>query len=106
MRVSHVVLASVCLLALGRIPAQADAATPTGSLVAAFATEPTTLDPVRYFVGVDLYGIAQAFKQLLRVDPDGKTVNWLAESYSVGGTSARASAARRSGPARPATIRR
>ncbi len=70
---------------LGLLPAFAQAP-PGGSLVAAFAAEPTTLDPVRYSAGVDTYGISQVFEQLLRVDPSGKTVNWLAQSWSVGGT--------------------
>lgn len=41
-------------------------------------------DPVRYSAGVDTYGISQVFEQLLRIDPSGKTVNWQAQSYSVG----------------------
>src|ERR1700722_15880162 len=41
------------------------------------AAEPTTLDPVKFSAGVDLYGINQIFEQLLRVGPDGKTQNWL-----------------------------
>ena len=57
-----------------------------GNVVAAFAAEPTTLDPVRYSAGVDTYGISQVFEQLTRVDPSGKTVNWLAESWTVEGT--------------------
>ena len=62
------------------------AADPKGTVVAAFAAEPTTMDPVRYSAGVDTYGISQTFEQLTRTDPSGKTVNWLAESWSVGGT--------------------
>lgn len=75
--------AAVLMLALVARPAAAQGA---GSLVAAFAAEPTTLDPVRYSAGVDLYGVSQVFEQLIRVDPSGKVVNWLARAWSVGGT--------------------
>src|SRR5271156_2385092 len=56
------------------------------TLTVAFAAEPTTLDPVKYSAGVDLYGIGQIFEQLLHVMPDGKTQNWLAESWKIEGT--------------------
>ena len=83
MPVRFVLLATVCLLA---VSARAEEVPLAGNLVAAFAAEPTTLDPVRYSAGVDTYGISQVFEQLTRVEPSGKTVNWLAEKWSVGGT--------------------
>jgi len=86
MMVRAVAFAAVCLAAVAASASHTESAAPTGSLVAAFAAEPTTLDPVRYSAGVDTYGISQVFEQLIRVDPSGKTVNWLAESWSVGGT--------------------
>ena len=86
MLVRYMMIALACAPAIAAIPAWADDAPLTGSLVAAFAAEPTTLDPVRYSAGVDTYGVTQVFEQLTRVDPSGKTVNWLAESWSVQGT--------------------
>jgi peptide/nickel transport system substrate-binding protein len=58
----------------------------TGSLTVALAAEPTTLDPVRFSAGVDTYGIGNIFEQLVRPDPSGKLVNWLAESWKIEGT--------------------
>ncbi len=58
----------------------------TGSLTLALAAEPTTADPVRYAAGVDTYLIGNVFEQLLRQDQEGKQLNWLAESYKLGGT--------------------
>lgn len=80
------VSASLASLLLFATPPAIAAGAPSGSLVAAFAAEPTTLDPVRYSAGVDTYGISQVFEQLIRVDPSGKVVNWLAQDWSVGGT--------------------
>ncbi|MGB3503393.1 MAG: ABC transporter substrate-binding protein [Mesorhizobium sp.] len=54
------------------------------TLVAAFAAEGTVLDPTRLIAGVDQYYLAQMFETLVRPDPDGKMVNWLAESWSLG----------------------
>ncbi len=79
-------LAAVCLLMLAQAPARADEQEPSGKLTAAFAAEPTTLDPVRYSAGVDTYGISQIFEQLNRTDPSGKTIPWLAQSWTVEGT--------------------
>jgi peptide/nickel transport system substrate-binding protein len=57
------------------------------SLTVGFAAEATTLDPVKYSAGADGYGMSQMFEQLMRpVPPDWKQANWLAESWSIGGT--------------------
>lgn len=53
------------------------------TLTAAFGAESTTLDPQKAAAGVDYYMISQMFEQLVRQDPNRKTVNWLAESYKV-----------------------
>ena len=53
------------------------------TITVGFATEATTLDPSRAAAGADYYFINQMFEQLVRRDPNGKPVNWLAESYSV-----------------------
>ncbi len=53
-------LAAMAWLSLMPV-AGANAQTASGSLVAAFAAEPTTLDLVRYSAGVDTYGISQGF---------------------------------------------
>src|SRR5437764_11729348 len=53
------------------------------TITVGFATESTTLDPSRAAAGADYYFIAQMFEQLVRRGPDGKPVNWLAESYSI-----------------------
>src|SRR4051812_32624899 len=58
----------------------------SGSLVIAFATEPTTIDPASYTGGADSYAIPQVFEQLVRLDASGKPVNWLAESWTIEGT--------------------
>jgi peptide/nickel transport system substrate-binding protein len=56
-----------------------------GELTAAFAAEGTVLDPIKYSAGVDHYFIGQMFEQLVRADPELKNVNWLAESWEIGG---------------------
>lgn len=56
------------------------------TLTVAFAAEPTTVDPARYSAGVDLYGVSQMFEQLARPGPDGKWMNWLAESWEIKGS--------------------
>lgn len=56
----------------------------TGNLTIAFAADATTMDPVKFFAGVDTYFIGQIFEQLVRPDPTQKRVNWLAESWQVG----------------------
>jgi len=53
------------------------------TITVGFATESTTLDPSKAAAGADYYFINQMFEQLVRRGPDGKPVNWLAESYSV-----------------------
>jgi peptide/nickel transport system substrate-binding protein len=58
----------------------------SGSIVVAFAAEPTTLDAARYSAGVDLYGVSQIYEQLARPDQSGKWLNWLAESWEIKGT--------------------
>lgn len=58
----------------------------SGSLTVALAAEPTTLDPVRFSAGVDTYGVGQLFEQLVRPDPQGRPMNWLAEKWEIGGT--------------------
>jgi len=58
----------------------------SGSVVIAFATEPTTIDPAFYTGGADSYAISQSFEQLVRLDSTGKRVNWLAESWKIEGT--------------------
>jgi peptide/nickel transport system substrate-binding protein len=82
--------ALACLAVLAALLPQTLAAQsppPTkGSLTVAFGAEPTTLDPVRYAAGVDLYGVSQMFEQLIRPDANGKVVNWLAESWEITGT--------------------
>src|SRR5689334_45943 len=60
-----------------------------GELTAAFAAEGTVLDPIKYSAGVDHYFIGQMFEQLVRADPDLKEVNWLAESWEIGGDASR-----------------
>ena len=69
-----------CLLLLWQ-PAQAQGKRDT--LTVAFGAESTTLDPNKAAAGVDYYFISQMFEQLVRQDPSGKTVNWLAQSYTV-----------------------
>ena len=53
------------------------------TLTVAFGAESTTIDPNKAAAGVDYYFISQMFEQLVRQDPSGKTVNWLAKSYNV-----------------------
>src|SRR4029077_21297811 len=65
------------------LPARSQA---SGSLVIAFATEPTTIDPAFYTGGADSYAISQSFEQLVRLASSGKRVNWLAESWKIEGT--------------------
>jgi len=72
--------ACVGLLVLWQ-PAQAQSKRDTMTI--AFGAESTTLDPNKAAAGVDYYFISQMFEQLVRTDPSGKQVNWLAESYSV-----------------------
>jgi peptide/nickel transport system substrate-binding protein len=90
MRLSHAWLVSAALFGAGCVaaapPAMAQAGGAKGSLTVAFAAEPTTADPVRYAAGVDTYVIGNVFEQLLRYDPDGKQINWLAESWKLAGT--------------------
>lgn len=76
------------IFALVALPAFAQLASqpPGDTLTVAFAAEPTTVDPARYSAGVDLYGVTQMFEQLARPGPDGKWMNWLAESWEVKGT--------------------
>ena len=60
------------------------------TLTLAFAAEATTLDPIKYSAGADSYGMSQMFEQLLRpLPPDWKPGGWLAENWSIGGTSER-----------------
>src|ERR1043165_8030468 len=62
-------------------------ATPTawaqGTVTAGFGAESTVLDPVKYSAGVDHYFMGQMFEQLVRVDPQQRVVNWLAESWKI-----------------------
>ncbi len=81
-RILKAVVAAAILVAAPVAAAAADKDT----LTVAFAAEPTTLDPVKFSAGVDLYGIGQIFEQLLRPGPDGKIENWLAESWKIEGT--------------------
>ncbi len=76
------------LAALGLRPAfgQAGAGAKGDTLTVALGAEATTLDPTESSAGVDFYMIGNLFEQLVRVDPTGKTANWLAEKYEVGGT--------------------
>lgn len=62
-------------------PSPAQAAGDT--LTVGFATEATTLDPTKAAAGADYYFISQMFEQLMRRDPSGKLIHWLAESHSV-----------------------
>lgn len=54
-----------------------------GTVTAGFGAESTMLDPVKYSAGVDHYFMGQMFEQLVRVDPQQRIVNWLAESWKV-----------------------
>src|SRR5262249_42525767 len=54
-----------------------------GTVTAGFGAESTVLDPVKYSAGVDHYFMGQMFEQLVRVDPQQRVVNWLAESWKV-----------------------
>jgi peptide/nickel transport system substrate-binding protein len=54
-----------------------------GTLTAAFAAEGTVVDPIRFSAGVDHYYISQMYEQLVRVGPDLRARNWLAESWSI-----------------------
>jgi len=57
---------------------------PKSTVTIAFGAESTTLDPNKAAAGVDYYFISQLFEQLVRQSPpEGKVVNWLAESYKV-----------------------
>ncbi len=55
----------------------------SGTVTAGFGAESTMLDPVKYSAGVDHYFMGQMFEQLVRVGPDQRVINWLAESWSV-----------------------
>lgn len=63
------------------LPANDKAA--TDSLTLAFAGEATDMDPTKSAAGIDYYFISQIFEGLVRVDADGKFINWLAESWEV-----------------------
>ncbi|MFV0474041.1 MAG: ABC transporter substrate-binding protein [Pikeienuella sp.] len=58
-------------------------AQPKSELTIALAAESTTMDPTRYSAGVDQYFIGNMFEQLVKPDPEGKLVNWLAESWEI-----------------------
>lgn len=53
-------------------------------LVVAYATESTTLDPVKFSAGADMYFMVHMFEQLVTIGPDLKPVNWLAEKWELG----------------------
>lgn len=55
----------------------------TGQLTVALGAESTTMDPAKYSAGVDQYFIGTMFEQLVKPTPDGKSENWLAESWSI-----------------------
>ncbi|MEZ5765637.1 MAG: ABC transporter substrate-binding protein [Xanthobacteraceae bacterium] len=77
----RVALATCLSLSLLWQPANAQDKRDT--LTVAFGAESTTLDPNKAAAGVDYYFIGQMFEQLLRRDPNGNTVNWLAKSYDI-----------------------
>ncbi|WP_281399895.1 ABC transporter substrate-binding protein [Microvirga zambiensis] len=77
-----VITASVVTAALSSAGGRA-ADRPADTFVAAFAAESTVLDPTKLIAGVDQYYLSQMFETLVRPDPTGKTVNWLAESWSL-----------------------
>lgn len=62
------------------------AGVPSGTLTVALGAESTTFDPTASSAGVDWYFIGNLFEQLVRPDPSGKTINWLAKSWEVTGT--------------------
>jgi len=70
------------LAALGIGPALAQG---SDTLTVALGAESTTLDPTVAAAGVDYYMINDLFEQMLRPDPGGQRINWLAESWTVGG---------------------
>jgi peptide/nickel transport system substrate-binding protein len=74
------------LAGLGLRPAFGQAGSAGDTLTVALAAEATTLDPTESSAGVDFYMIGNLFEQLTRADPQGNLVNWLAESYDIGGT--------------------
>ncbi len=74
------------LAALGLRPAFGQAGGGGDTLTVALGAEATTLDPTESSAGVDFYMIGNLFEQLVRADPQGKPVNWLAEKYEVVGT--------------------
>jgi len=62
--------------------AQAQAVGPD-TVVAAFAAESTTLDPIKISAGVDHYFIGQMFEMLVRPNAELKRENWLAEHWEL-----------------------
>ena len=72
--------ATLAALPLMPQPAAAQAA---GTLTVGFAAEATMMDPTRSAAGVDQYFFGQMFEQLVRTDPNLKTVNWLAEKWDL-----------------------
>ncbi|HYZ32151.1 MAG TPA: ABC transporter substrate-binding protein [Crenalkalicoccus sp.] len=86
LRPPHFAAALTLALSLTAHSAPAQPQPASGSLTVALAAEPTTLDPVRFSAGVDTYGVGQIFEQLLRPDPEGRLVNWLAERWEIAGT--------------------
>jgi len=72
-------LAALALLSWGAQAQSVDKDT----VVAAFAAESNTLDPVKITGGVDHYFIGQMFEQLVRPNAQLKDENWLAEDWQV-----------------------
>lgn len=58
----------------------------TNHINAAFAAEYATLDPTKFIDGKDRDTLAQIYEQLVKPDPKLKRLNWLAESWEIGGT--------------------
>ncbi len=77
------VLAATAAAMLWGIGIPSALASDPDTLVVGFAAEGTTLDPTKLVAGADQFFLAQMFETLVRADPDGKMVNWLAESWSI-----------------------
>ena len=77
-RIAAAAVFSLPVLAHAQAPKPA-----TGSLTVAFGAEATVLDPTHSSAGVDQYFFGQMFEQLVRTGPDLKSLNWLAETWSV-----------------------
>lgn len=77
-------IAGLAMTSLAALPTPSHAQAPaTGTLTIGFGAEAVMMDPSRSAAGVDQYFFGQMIEQLTRTDPTLKTVNWLAESWSI-----------------------